>query len=414
MAIYSGIDDVPPTPKSPPLTSSTPSTGVKLGNIPDGDSKFEEIQLRWREEQQVGVDGALYSATQRLKAKSSPSNQIDSILGRLKNVPSQAQQSAHGSTTGQHVSGGTDTNVPLTMGQVVAERVIAWLRSEQAKRWQDPNPPSIDFSVVYRYNDPLVQASGTIVEAVVKNLSHKPYPATAPPEWLQGDEERVREWWLGHNRESAARLAKADQERARAEAEANALRAVATASGQNQGSSHDWTSYYAQQQSYAPYMAILQQLNGGQQQNAQPTQVAQPSGQQSQIPESQLQSILAAMNQAQQPPAQASAQGGAGILNPNDPSYQQYLRLAQMAQGQYPQNATNDHDADRNDRSDRNDRDDYGWGDSYGRGKDNKKKKPGPSTVHKPANVALIGTKPCTFWQAGKCARGDKCTFRHD
>lgn len=29
-------------------------------------------------------------------------------------------------------------------------------------------------------------------------------------------------------------------------------------------------------------------------------------------------------------------------------------------------------------------------------------------------NRALIGTKPCSFWAQGKCAKGDQCTFRHD
>ncbi|KAK8024653.1 C-x8-C-x5-C-x3-H type zinc finger protein [Apiospora rasikravindrae] len=33
---------------------------------------------------------------------------------------------------------------------------------------------------------------------------------------------------------------------------------------------------------------------------------------------------------------------------------------------------------------------------------------------HKGINRALIGTKPCSFWAQGKCAKGDQCTFRHD
>ncbi|KAK7947158.1 c-x8-c-x5-c-x3-h type zinc finger protein [Apiospora aurea] len=38
----------------------------------------------------------------------------------------------------------------------------------------------------------------------------------------------------------------------------------------------------------------------------------------------------------------------------------------------------------------------------------------GAAKDHKGINRALIGTKPCSFWAQGKCAKGDQCTFRHD
>lgn len=422
MAIYTDPADIPPTPKSPPPETSTAIPDPRVGQLPQEDSKFSEIYARWRDEQQMGVDGALYSATQRINAKSSPSNVLDSIFGRLQSGPAQGQPALQQVSTSRPPLGGTDTNVPLTMGAAVAEQVLAWLKSEKAQKWRDPNPTQADPMRVYHYSDPSVQAVGVAIEALVQTLAGKPYPATAPPDWLAQDEERVREWWIGYNKEAAVRQRRAEEERMRAEAGATAQRAAA---GPGQGA-QEWAAYLAQQQqqnqsadAYAPYMAILQQLNGGQNQNTATTTSQAP-----QIPDDQLQSILAAMNQPQQP-AQAQAPNP-GAYHPNDPSYQQLLMLTQMAQGQQPpaasaseQDRGRDRDRgdwDRHDRERRYERhEDYERGDHHARAhRDSKKKKPGPSTIHKPPNAALIGTKPCTFWQQGKCARGDKCTFRHD
>ncbi|KAH6655799.1 hypothetical protein BKA67DRAFT_657711 [Truncatella angustata] len=78
---------------------------------------------------------------------------------------------------------------------------------------------------------------------------------------------------------------------------------------------------------------------------------------------------------------------------------------------------------------DRSTRDNYGSGDGildYGpsesdshekgvRGrKDNKDNFRGKAFDGKGINRSLIGTKPCTFWAQGKCAKGEQCTFRHD
>ena len=207
--------------------------------------------------------------------------------------------------------------MPFVVGPTAELPVLGWLRWDRLKSWRDPDPVHVDAARVHQYADADVQMSGTVVEAVAATLSGKPHPAVSPPAWLAKDEERVREWWLGFNKESAARQRKEEEERARAEAEANALRAA----GQGTANAQDWSAYYAQQQqAYAPYMALLQQVNGGQQQ--QPPAAAVVQSQQSQIPDNQLQSILAAINQpSQQQPARSQPASTGGY----EPSYQAFF-----------------------------------------------------------------------------------------
>ena len=421
MAIYADVADMPETPKSPPAEHSISYEDPKVGNLPVNESKFEEIGLRWRDEQQMGIDGALYNATQRLNAKSGPSQKLDSALGLVQNAASQATSSSHT----RAMQGSDFENVPLVAGGAVAEQVLGWLRSEHAKRWQDPSPVQVDSSRDHHYNDPAVEIVGRALESLAKGLETMPFPATAPPRWMMADEERASEWWQGHYREVAAKQKRAEEELARSQAERNAaLQASgAVASGQGQAAAQDWSAYYAQQQAaYAPYMALLQQANAGQSQPAQSQPTAQGS---QQLDDSQLQSILAAMNQSQgqaHQQQQAQPAAAANYLNPNDPSYQQLMMLTQMAQDYQSQNSgeNRDHgrdqdwDRDGHDRYGRDRHDDHGRDRDFRGGKHRKDKKPGPTTIHKPPNAALIGTKPCSFWQAGKCARGDKCTFRHD
>lgn len=397
MAIYTDPADIPPTPKSPPPEANVERTVTKLGYLPKEDSRFQEIQLRWTEEQQMGLDQALVAALKRFDARDCLSTRLDSILGRVtQKGPGGSTAAAKTSPASPAVASGvvtkaTNSNVPFIVGPTAEAPVLGWLRWDRIKLWRDPDPVHVDATRVHQYAGPDVQMSGTAVEAVSTTLAGKPHPATSPPAWLTKDEERIREWWLGFNKESAARQRKEEEERARAEAEANALRVA----GQGPSSAQDWSAYYAQQQqAYAPYMALLQQVNGGQQQ--QPPAAAVAQSQQPQIPDSQLQSILAAINQpSQQQPAHAQHANTGGY----EPSYQAF------SQGQQASAYAGDRDWER--------------GESQpGRGehkdaKDGRKKK-ATLPPHKPVNKALIGTKPCTFWQQGKCARGDKCTFRHD
>ncbi|KAM0261859.1 hypothetical protein ACHAQJ_002062 [Trichoderma viride] len=412
MAIYTDVDDIPATPKSPLPETATTNPEAKTGYLPREGAKYEEIQLRWRDEQQYGLDEALRSAMKRLDAKHNPSNQLDSILGRLQGGASTSASSPRPMSSLQ-----TQHSLPLLLGAAAETQLLAVLLSDKTKAWRDPNPILHGDTVrAYNYTDPTVRLNGNAVEDVVKGLISKAFPPTSPPDWLSFDQERVREWWFGYNKEVASRQKKEDDAKARAEAEANALRiAAATAAAANPANnqSQEWAAQYAQQQDYAPYMALLQQMTGGQHhaipQLSSAAAAPQPA-QHSQIPDGQLQSILAAINQPLQG-APAQAGNMAGYLNPNDPSYQQLMMLTQMAQGQQPPPPpppppSFDHRPERD--WDRNDNQ-RGGGDH---GKEGRKKK-GTLPPHKPANKALIGTKPCTFWQQGKCARGDKCTFRH-
>lgn len=424
IAIYTTPEDIPPTPKSP-LPESAVQSHSSVSQLPTDDAKFQEVQLRWRDEQQMGLDGALYAATKRLDAKTNPSHRLDSILGRLKDQSSSSQSSPQAGPVAQSAKSSGHSNVPLVAGPAMELQVLDMLKSDKAKNWRDPNPSHLDAWRTFHYIDPNVHLCGNSIENVARSLAGKPFPATTPPDWIMHDLEKVREWQIGYSKEIAAKHKLAGAEHARAEAEASVLRAAAAqaASSQPSGTSQDqWAAYYAQQQAYAPYMALLQQMNGGQQ-PAQPAQAVQAvqavqaqlaaSAQQGQIPDNQLQSILAAINQpAQQPAQQPAATNQHSYLNPNDTSYQQYMMLQQLAQGQQPPPppppppVANERDWDRDDhltrREDR-DRD----------SKDGRRKR-ATLPPHKPANKALIGTKPCTFWQQGKCARGDKCTFRHD
>ncbi|KPM34585.1 hypothetical protein AK830_g11991 [Neonectria ditissima] len=399
MAIYTDPDDIPPTPKSPPPETAE-GHEWKTQHLPGDDPKFQEIQLRWRDEQQMGIDGALYAATKRLDAKENPSNKLDTILGRLRGVPSASQASTKPSAPQQN-SGATRDSLSLILGGAVEEQILALLGSERVKNWRDANPPPTDVWRTFKYADSTVNMCANAVEIVARSLSGKPFPAASPPEWIMHDQEKVREWQLGYKKEVAKQKLLED-ERAQIEA-------VNATGGQATGNPQDWAAYY-QQQAYAPYMALLQQMTGGQQSGQQQSAAVVAAAQQAQIPDSQLQSILAAINQPSQQPGQTPAANPASYLNPNDPSYQQYLMLTQMAQGQQqappPPPPAGDRDWERE-----RERGEEGRGEQRD-GKDRRKR--GTLPPHKPANKALIGTKPCTFWQQGKCARGDKCTFRHD
>ncbi|ORY68985.1 uncharacterized protein BCR38DRAFT_142302 [Pseudomassariella vexata] len=210
----------------------------------------------------------------------------------------------------------------------------------------------------------------------------------------------------------------------------------------------------AQQSDYSQYALILQQVQalqaaqanqgtqayqgyqgypGYQGYLAQPSQTTQaPAAPQDSNP--QLQAVLAALSgqstQQQAPAIQPS-------LQDNDPtnaywrSWQQSTQNYGQSQFQPPSSQSQQHrdrDRERGNRSST-----FGSGadasldygpseyesrDKGSRGRKDKEKSNfhgrGGKEHNKGINRALIGTKACSFWAEGKCAKGDQCTFRHD
>ncbi|KAK1445309.1 hypothetical protein CCUS01_12635 [Colletotrichum cuscutae] len=450
MVTYMDIADIPPTPKSPAPESATVTSDSegKVYQLPQGEPKFDEIHKRWKETQTFGWEAAQYYARKRLDAKDDPGAKINSILGNLKPIAPAVVPEPYNMTPPKE---NAQPILPpaVEMQPIPAipfdDKVHSILTSDEVKTWRDANPFNSATPQTHRrydYPDPNIQAAADQVEEAAETLRGLPYPATSPPAYLANDQERTREWWAGYQKDVTARARKEAEDTAR-NAPQNEAQTQQPAASETQ--EQQWAAYYQQQQQYAQYMAMLQ---GGQpQQSAQAAPAPAPAAQPTQ--DSQLQAMLAQMAQ-QQPAAQGNAYG----LNPSDTGYQQLMMLAQLQQQPQQQQqappppvapqSPPEHDANSYkppphlqrqlvDYSDRDTRDDFEHhggrerdrergrdrdreGKSGKQGKNRKGNAPGGATLapHRPVNRALIGTKPCSFWQQGKCARGEKCTFRHD
>ncbi|KAH6697279.1 hypothetical protein F5X68DRAFT_125952 [Plectosphaerella plurivora] len=455
MVIYTDVADIPPTPKSPVPEPAIPNSDVEVGRLPQDGDFYQEMQVRWREVQQHGPDAAAYFAKTRLSAKADPAAKLQSILGGMQPANGEVVPEGYNynMTPPQKHAQLAQLQAANSNSQVLhvpaADQVLAMIKSDAIKNWRATQPYNSAAPRTqrrYDYPDPAIQAIANALEELFEQFKGQPYPATQPPAWLN-DPERIREWLTGYQKDAVARSKREAEEKARA---AEAAAAAAQATQANQSSQDAWAAYYqqqaqqkqaqqmqqqappvdqSQQDVYAQYMAMFQQMQQGQ------TQQPAASGHSTQLGDSQVQALLAQINQPQQPAAVQPS--NAYNLNPNDQGYQQLMMLTQMQQ-QQQQPQQQQHAAPgpssglhpdreergRDDRRDSRDRERYDQHDGRrdkhaNNGGGNKARKgnaPGGATLppHRPANKALIGTKPCVFWQQGKCARGDKCTFRHD
>ncbi|KAI1335388.1 hypothetical protein F5Y15DRAFT_248520 [Xylariaceae sp. FL0016] len=431
MAIYTSLSEIPLTPRSPSQKAMEGFSQPKTTQLLPDNPKSQEIHRRWAERQHYGPNPAAHLALQRLGISLSSATQ-----------PSTSQQITSNNLQATH-------RPRMMTQQERDEEILSLLQSDRAKNYVDPDPydpAKPKTQQRHDYSDPEAQKAIDAIEPVVAQLKGLPVPPTEPPRWLQSNPERVKEWHTGRNNDLAARAKKEANEHATKASLDNVRKMAEGVPASTPDQQAALYAHYVQQQQYAyqqaqqpqvpdQYAAILQQvqaLQGGQASQSTPT----PSPGATMPPDNNLQSLLTALGQSTQaaPAAasapdyqywqawvqsqaqtyntqsqQAQAYGGQyGGIGYDPQTYAAQLQAYQALQGQIQGQGSDQgeqHQRDGGDRSagnrkefQRNDR---------GANKDFK-------DPHKGINRALIGTKPCSFWAKGQCAKGDKCTFRHD
>ncbi|RYP06583.1 hypothetical protein DL764_003082 [Monosporascus ibericus] len=311
MSIYTTAAEIPNTPKSPPRQAAAePSSQPSIVSITSSNkSKLQETYLRTAEFRQYGNIGAAQLAIARL-------------ANNFSNLNTAQKPSSHSSSSTNLVQAHPQ---PRMMTQEERDTAaLALLNSKRVTQWIDPDPYDPTHPKTqrrYDYSDAKTQEAADAVESVVEQLKDKPYPPTEPPQWLQNNPDRVKEWWTAHYA-STAKAVREAAERAKRLAEEDALnaqQAQSQAQTVNGGAVPVFTQLSVPQQQGAanPYAAILQQVqaiqanqaNQANQSNQQPEAAPQP-----QAPATpDIQALLRTLSQTVQPaqvqaPAPAAAQ----------------------------------------------------------------------------------------------------------
>ncbi|KAK4152817.1 hypothetical protein C8A00DRAFT_15929 [Chaetomidium leptoderma] len=460
MVIYHNRADIPHTPRSPPYEPSlSGGNAAHEVHLSPATPEYSEMLQRGKECKQWGPHHASRAAQSRLETKARPdyadfTKTMQSINSIADSYSGQAarQPEVH---PHQPAVQPAVRDPRLWYEPTVAARrdqqTHELLASDRAKNWKDPDPHNQTLHRMSQHeldNDPKLQKVLANLQAIAAsvhaNRTENPVQATPAPQPAQQE----------------------------------APQPVAVAVQETQAAAVDhsvaWAQYYAAQQQQQQAWYAQQQNSYTQAANPYLQAHATQAAQQQQTADSSLQyaSILAALGiqqpaaQSQSPPTAdqntqiqaalmalaAGNQGQAAAPTPADPQSTQHLLdmmklAANQNQAQYPYAQPAQGYA-----SSRQERDGYGQGygqshqereahgqvhgsggqererDSFSRdraerdrdhhrgtkGRNNGGKNEYIPEHLRGINRSLIGTKACAFWAKGQCAKGDKCTFRHD
>ncbi|KAI1475151.1 hypothetical protein F4774DRAFT_421788 [Daldinia eschscholtzii] len=386
MSIYTSFTEIPETPRSPtgrvaevvpqPKIRTLPSEPTRWNEfLPATSTKHAEIQHRWSDQLNYGGETARVNALHR----------INSLAGSM-NPPN-----------AMPTSGGRDAS----SGRDDAAEVLALLQSDKVKNFVDPDPFDPAHPKTHRrhdYGDPKVQADiDALEDTFAMFISSQPPPNQPPVHQAQPNLQQPAQ---------------------------------------------------PQQQLPPEYLEALQKINA-----LSAAQAFQPSVQPAQAlvapsPQINHQSLFAALGQPSAPAAQptqpaSSMQGLQGILDAlktaSTPAYSQAHTTPNAGNNaasynghqnywpDWPQNQMQSQTQPQTSQGYAG----YGHNNqSFGGQPQHNQGQAAPSQhdsnergsrrdfrgnrEQKSINRSLIGTKACSFWAKGQCAKGSNCTFRHD
>ncbi|KAI1466207.1 uncharacterized protein F4812DRAFT_452078 [Daldinia caldariorum] len=391
MSIYTSFTEIPETPRSPTGRVAEVIAQPKIQTLPSEphrwneslsatSSKHAEIQHRWSDYMNYGREAARINALYRM-------NRLNSSM----NPPNA---------------------VPTYSGRDDAAEVLALLQSDKVKNYVDPDPFDPAYPKTHRrhdYGGPKVQADVDALEDTFAKFMSNQAPLNQPP---------VHQAYTSQQYQQPAQLQQfaTQQTQVQQQLPPEYLDALQKINALSTAQAFQPSVQPAQpavapspQMNQQSFFAALGQLSGP---SLQPAQPAQPANSLQ-----GLQGILDALKTASAPAfpqpqintnvgndatSHSSSQNYWSDWSQNQmqPQIQPQMQ-SQTSQGyagygqpQHNQGSTAPGQHDSNERGNRRDF----------RG----------NREQKSINRSLIGTKPCSFWAKGQCAKGSNCTFRHD
>jgi hypothetical protein len=419
MTFYADPRDMPKSPKEPPSDNSGPPSQPKNFGKPNDVQLLQRIDEIWK----YGRDQARSSWNHRWEEKN---------LARIRDQ-------ARGFNPQQTSSSSQQQSSTTTKMEGPQLNVLGWLNllvqafPADSSRAPPLNPLRITeghIPVASPDEPKMDTAEITRLESTAATLKGKPYPPTEPPDWL--NQQAKLAWWSAFRGDKARERLAAESQ---AERELKEARALYEKQNQFQAVQHQAQPQPSQTQTpqlFAPQVQTPQfpglSIPGLSMPgiptgfNIPPPQIAMSNSVASAYDSSQLQAIIAAMTNGQNSgtpqmplqPQQQQTWNAQWAGHSNGTSDQSYGTQAQPQRWDSswptPQNNENlraGYDSKQDNNSARTwDSSQGGDGEAEQHGR-KKSRVPGPGDYK-------YKKKPCRFFQEGKCAKGEACTYVHE